>query len=180
MRGGSADDRGVDGGRRSRGEPDGILRPYVVAAVVVLALGVLCVLVELQSPSLILWTGLRVHGMNDGGIAYYRVGGQERTLDFRGEPPAQPRPVVVYADPDDASRDRLSGIAKGLDAAFVLVPFAAAGTVLAAGVRRRRRYHRRLAAGERGRRDRATADWLSGRGAAPPPSGSSRWRRSSR
>lgn len=114
------------------------LGPYRNAAFVLLVLGVLCVLVELQSPSVILWTGERVQGTNDAGLVYYTVNGQERTLDAEGDPPERPVPVAVYADPADASRDRVSGPAKWFDAAFVATPFAAAGVVLLVGVVRRR------------------------------------------
>lgn len=133
--------------------------------------GVLCALVELQSSSLIYWTGDRVQGTNEGGIVYYTVDGQQRTLDQRGEPPARPVRVAVYVDPDDSSRDRLASPVKWFDAAFVLAPFAAAGIVLAAGIARRRRSRERLAAAERRRRDQATSDWLRlRREGGPPPS----------
>jgi hypothetical protein len=154
---------------------------YRVGAAVLLVLGVLCVLVELQSPSIIQWTGQRVLGTDEGGIAYYAVGGQERTLDVRGKPPAHPVPVTVYADPDDASRDQVSGPAKWLDATLVLAPFLAAGIVLAAGVGRRGRLRRLAAARESRRRAEATSGGVRPDDAvAPRPSGSSRWRRSSR
>ena len=90
------------------------MKPYRVATAVFLVLGVLCLLVELQSPSLIFWTGERVQGTNDGGIIYYTVGGQNRTLNDPREPPDAPVPVTVYADPDDASRDRPSNLARGV------------------------------------------------------------------
>ena len=133
------------GGRR-RGERDELLKPYRTAAVVLLVLGVLCVLVELQSPSLVYWTGERVTGTNDGGIVFYTVDGQDRTLNDPREAPPRPVPQVVYADPDDGSRDRLAGVGKAFDAVFVLAPFLAAGVVVLVGVARRRRFLRRLAA----------------------------------
>jgi hypothetical protein len=148
-------------------------------ATCLLVLGVLCLLVELQSPSLIQWTGRPVPGTNDGGIAYYTVDGRERTLDVKGEAPAQPVPVTVYVDPDDYTRDQVGGPAKWFDATFVLVPFLAAGIVLAAGVGRRGRLRRRAAADESRRRAAATRDGISG-GDGPRPSRSSPWRRSSR
>jgi hypothetical protein len=148
------------------------LGPYRNAALVLLVLGVLCLLVELQSPSLIFWTGERVQGTNDGGLVYYTVDGQERTLDAGGDPPSRPVPVAVYADPADASRDRVSGPAKWFDAAFVTVPFAAAGVLVLVGVVRRRggpSWPRR--GGPAVRPDRA---------GGPRPSRSSRSTRSSR
>ena len=120
----------TDGGGRSLGR-------YRGAAIALLVLGVLCALLELQSPSLIMWTGERVPGTNDGGIAYYVVDGQQRTLDVPGEPPPHPVPVTVYVDRDDYSHDRVASVAKWLDAALVSTPFLAAGVVLAVGLHRR-------------------------------------------
>ncbi|MGI3782719.1 MAG: hypothetical protein ACRYG2_18315 [Janthinobacterium lividum] len=134
------------GPRRVGRQRDALLKPYRVAAVVLLVLGVLCVLVELQSPSLVYWTGERVPGTNDAGIVFYAVDGQDRTLDDPREAPLHPEPVVVYADPEDGSRDRLAGIGKAFDAAFVLTPFVAAGVVIIVGLGRRRQLRRRPAA----------------------------------
>ena len=127
-------------------ERDELLKPYRVAAVVLLVLGVLCVLVELQSPSLVYWTGERVSGTNDAGIIFYTVDGQDRTLNDPREAPAHPEPVVVYADPEDGSRDRVAGVGKAFDATFVLTPFVAAGAVIIVGLVRRRQLRRRVAA----------------------------------
>ena len=124
----------------------GYPRPYAVALVVLVVAGVLCLLVELQSSSLILWTGERIAGTNDGGLVYYSVGGAERTLDAPGDAPARPEPVTVYADPTDSSKDRISGPAKWIDAALVLSPVVAAVAVFAAGLARRRKVGRQVRA----------------------------------
>jgi len=130
-------------GGRTRDE---LLKPYRVAATVLLVLGVLCLLVELQSPSRIYWTGERVPATNDGGIIFYTVDGQERTLNDPREAPAQPTAVAVYVDPVDSTRDRVAGPGRWFDAVFVLTPFVAAGAVLAVGIGRRRRFRRRVVA----------------------------------
>ena len=158
---------------RPRRERDAFLKPYRVAATVLLVLGALCVLVELQSPSLVYWTGERVPGTNDAGIVYYAVDGQNRTLNDPREAPPTPSPVVVYADPEDASRDRQAGIGKAFDAAFVLTPFVGAGALVVLGLVRRRGFRRRVA-------EAGTVPPLRPRGDGPRPSRSSRWRRSSR
>jgi hypothetical protein len=155
--------------RAARRESDELLKPYRVAAVVLLVLGVLCVLVELQSPSLVYWTGERVPATNDAGIVYYEVHGEPRTLNDPREAPERPTPTAVYADPDDASRDRQAGPGRWFDAVFVVAPFAAAGTLVVVGVVRRRRFRARLAR-------RATPGSADG----PLPSRSSRSPRSSR
>lgn len=159
---------------RRAGVADGFLKPYRIGATVLLVLGVLCLLVELQSPSLIFWTGERVPGTNDGGIIYYTVDGEDRTLNDPRAAPAQPEPVVVYVDPEDATRDRSSNLALGFDAIFVLSPFVAAAAVITIGLGRRRTFRRRIAAAG------ARPPFRPERAAGPRPSRSSRSRRSSR
>ncbi|SER06263.1 hypothetical protein [Microlunatus flavus] len=155
--------------RRDRPEPDGFLRPYRIGAVVLAVFGVLCLLVVVQSPSVVYWTGQRVRGTDEGGIVYYTVAGEERSLDSHR--PAPPRPVArtVYADPADSSRDRLLTPVKWLDAAFVVLPFGGAGTTLAVGIARHRRWRGRMAADEQGRRQRATEAWHADGRPGPSP-----------
>lgn len=173
-------------GGRFRSALDFSLGPHRVWAAVLVGLGVLTTLVLLQSPTLIYWTGDRVVGTDDGGIVYYDVGGEQRTLNSGHDAPPSPQPAVVYADPDDAGHDRVLSAAKWFDVVFVAAPFVAAGCVLAAGSRRRRRNERLRAAEEQDRREAATEAWLRQRGLSasredgPPPSRSTRWRRSSR
>ena len=155
--------------RGPRCETDELLKPYRIGAVILLVLGVLCLLVELQSPSLVYWTGERVPATNDAGIVYYEVHGEARTLNDPREAPVRPAATAVYADPDDASRDRQAGPGRWFDEVFVLAPFVAAGALLVVGLVRRRRFRARLAR-------RATPGSADG----PPPSRSSRSPRSSR
>lgn len=131
--------------RGAGGARDDLLRPYGVAALVLVVLGVLAVLVQLQSPSMVCWTGERVVGTDDGGIIFYTVGDDERTLNDPHEAPPEPEPVRVCADPEDSSRDRVAGLAQAFDATFVLTPLVAAGVVVLVGLVRRRT-RRRLAA----------------------------------
>jgi hypothetical protein len=147
-----------------------------VAAVALLVLGVLCLLVELQSPSLVYWTGERVPATNDAGIIYYTVDGEQRTLNDPREAPAQPTPVAVYVDQDDAGRDRADGPGRWFDAVFVLAPFVTTGIVLVVGLERRRRFRRRVSA-----RPLGPGGPVSSAGAGGPrPSRSSPSRRSTR
>ncbi len=142
--GSRCDDGGVRSSRGTGGARDGLLKPYRVAALALVVLGVLAVLVQLQSPSMVCWTGERVVGTDDGGIIFYTVDGDERTLNDPREAPPRPEPVRVCADPTDASRDRVAGLGQAFDAAFVLTPFVAAGVVVLVGLVRRRS-RRRLA-----------------------------------
>jgi hypothetical protein len=130
---------------------EGFLKPYAIAALALLVVGLLGVLIELQSPSLIYWTGERVQGTNDGGIIYYTVDEDQRTLTAPGEPPSRPQPVTVYADPDDSARDRAEKPAKWFDAVFVLVWPVAAAAVILTGLVRRRRFRQVVAAQGRSR-----------------------------
>lgn len=121
----------------------GFLKPYGKGAVVLAVLGVLCLLVELQSSSLVYWTGQRVVGTNDAGIIYYEVNDQQRTINDEAEPPAQPQSVTVYADLNDSTKDRIAEPVKWFDAVFVAIPFLAAGVVIAIGMARRRKFRLR-------------------------------------
>ena len=132
--------------RRARGGSDELLKPYRVAAIALLVVGVLCLLVEVQSPSSVYWTGERVAATNDGGIVYYVMDGEQRTLNDPREAPVRPRATAVYADPDDSSRDLLAGPGRWLDAIFVLGPFVAAAAMIMVGLLRRRGLRRRAAA----------------------------------
>lgn len=128
------------------GVRDWLGRPLVVAAGCLLVFGLLTVLIEVQSPSLLYWTGRPVQATSVGGIVYYTAGGEHDTLTAPG--PAPPRPwrpkhVTVYVDRHDPSRALLLTPTRWLDAALVGLPFLAAALCLLADPLRRRARRRR-------------------------------------
>ncbi len=64
-------DRGARPLRPGRVDDRGVLsRRALLGAAALVVMGVLCLLIELQSPSVVLLTGDRVQGYSEGGIAY--------------------------------------------------------------------------------------------------------------
>jgi hypothetical protein len=120
-------------------------RGTLVTALVLLLMGGVAVVVESQSASALYWTGRRVEGVSEGGIIFYRYGGQEYTTTdpARGAGDTRPVPVAVYVDPDDPTQSRPDGVTRWVDAAGMGVWFAAALAVLPIGYVRRQRRRRR-------------------------------------
>jgi hypothetical protein len=116
---------------------DWLTRPSTVVALVLVVVGLLFALVEAQSPSKLYWTGDAVAATNSGGIAYYRVHGQQYTLDVPGPAPAHDTPVTVFVDPGDPSQALLSRPTRWVDAAAVLCWFVAAVALVAVAALRR-------------------------------------------
>ncbi|TMD41902.1 MAG: hypothetical protein E6I88_06300 [Chloroflexi bacterium] len=57
--------------------------------------GLIFLLVELQSPDLVIWTGRCVPAFFDGGVAHYTVAGQQFTADHPPLVDRMPRTVTV-------------------------------------------------------------------------------------
>jgi hypothetical protein len=57
---------------------------FVGLAIALFVFALLAVLLELQSPDLLLWTGHRVTGTEQGGIVSYRWHGQAYSLNASG------------------------------------------------------------------------------------------------
>jgi len=115
---------------------------FVGLAVALFVFALLAVLLELQSPDLVLWTGHRVTGTEQGGIVTYRWHGQQYSLDARGFGSA--KHVSVYLDPSDPG----SGMADNLPdrilvSSFIGVPVAGGVALLVAGATRKSRHARR-------------------------------------
>ena len=122
----------------------------LVAALVLVFVGVLAVCTEVLSPSFLLWTGHAVPGLDLGGTVNYQYHGVSYTFEAHDRPQdAPPQKVTVYLDPSDpviAAEDKLS--TRLFDATFVLAPFLAAAASLAVGWRRWRRARRHSAAND--------------------------------
>jgi hypothetical protein len=118
-----------------------------VALVALLVMGCTAILVEVQSPSSIYWTGERISATSEGGIIYYRYGGRDYTIndEHRDARDVQRVPVAVFVDPDEPTTARADGPARWLDAALVSVWFVAAAVLVPFGVVRQRRRRRRQA-----------------------------------
>ena len=116
----------------------------IAAALFVLGSGF--VLADLQSPSLLQWTGTEVPNVQSGGIAYYSFHGVEYTMDVPLRAASQgPMPSTVYLDPADPSHATFSRpLTKWIEALVVVGPYATSALVLAFGfARRSRRSHKR-------------------------------------
>jgi hypothetical protein len=124
--------------------------PFTWFAAALFVLGSAFILADLQSPSLLQWTGTQVPDVQSGGIAYYSFHGVEYTLDLPVRAPGQPAmPGTVVLDPADPSRAIFSrALSKWIEGAVVVGPYATSVLVLAIGfARRSRRRHLRAALG---------------------------------
>ncbi len=121
--------------------------PSTIAAIVLVAVGLLFLGIEAQSPTRTYWTGEQVTGTVERGLVYYRVDGEQYTVDDTG--PAQPSGtrVTVFVDRGDPTQALLDRPVRWIDAGAVLFWFVAAGALLlVAAVRRARsrRQHQEL------------------------------------
>jgi len=82
---------------------------FVGLAVTLFVFALLMVLLELQSPDLVLWTGRQVVGTEQGGIVSYRWHGQSYSLDAPGY--GSSKAVSVYLDPGNPSNAMIDNVA---------------------------------------------------------------------
>jgi hypothetical protein len=120
------------------------MSPYTWFAAALFVLGSGFILADLQSPSLLQWTGTQVPDVQSGGIAYYSFRGVEYTLDLPVRAPGQSAmPGTVVLDPADPSQAIFARpLSKWIDATLVLGPYATSVLVLAFGFARRSRRRR--------------------------------------
>jgi hypothetical protein len=110
---------------------------YVIVAGLLLFFSVLGLLVEVQSPDKVLWTGTKVVGSEQGGIVLYDFRGQQYSLDGAGVD-TRAR-VDVYLNPSDPSNAELNSVVnRVIDLGFTIIPFTLSLLVMLAGL-----YHRR-------------------------------------
>jgi hypothetical protein len=118
--------------------------PFNAVAALAVLVGVLALLLQLQSPDAALWTGQPVRAVNDGGLAYYTFRGQQYTIDVSGAVPAHPEPLTVYVDPSNPAAGVLDTLTNRLvDALIVGGPFLIAILAFCLGLLRRVRRRRR-------------------------------------
>jgi hypothetical protein len=117
---------------------------FVGLAAALFAFALLAVLLQLQSPDLVLWSGTRVAGTEQGGIVTYRWHGQQYSINAVGYGSA--KNVSVYLNPGDPSNAMIDHIAtRILDAALIGAPIAGGVALLVAGGTRKYRWARRNA-----------------------------------
>jgi hypothetical protein len=104
-------------------------------------LGILALLIELQSPTSVLWTGRAVVAEDRGGVVLYPVGGHSYTLILPNEPANTPaHRVTVFVDPSNPTAALAdSASTRWFDAAFVSTPFIVAAALLALALMRNSR-----------------------------------------
>ncbi len=76
-------------------------RGYLLLAAITLTFGILFLLVELQSPDLVIWKGRCVPAFFDGGLAHFTVAGQRFTADDPPPSDLTPRTVRVCFYPNE-------------------------------------------------------------------------------
>ena len=116
---------------------------YTWFAAALFVLGSGFILADLQSPSLLQWTGTQVADVQSGGIAY-SFKGVEYTLDLPVRAPGQSAmPSTVVLDPENPSQAMFSRpLSKWIEATVVVGPYATSLLVLAFGFARRSRRRR--------------------------------------
>jgi hypothetical protein len=122
---------------------------FVGPAIALFVLALLVAVLEVQSPEILLWTGHRVVGTEQGGIVLYRWHGQGYSLDAPGYRSAQA--VSVYLDPGDGSNAMIDNLAdRALVGFLVGGPVIAGVALIATGlIRRSRSRRRRVRGGQR-------------------------------
>ena len=115
---------------------------FVGGAAVLFVFALLAVLVGLQSPDRVLWTGQQVVGTEHGGIVTYWWHGQSYSLDVQGY--GSSKAVSIYLDPGNPSQamvdNVLDRVAAGL---LILGPVAGGVVLLVVGGTRNYRWERR-------------------------------------
>ena len=130
-------------------------------AILLVLVGFLFVLLEAQSASQLYFTGHQVDATSSGGIVYYRVNGEQWTLDDTRDSGSRDHRVTVFFDPKDPGAGLIDSPTRWIDTVGVFGWFAAAllCLLLAPVVRSRRRraVRRKAASPVAGERD---AEWF--------------------
>ena len=114
---------------------------FVAGAVVLMFFAVLALLVGLQSPDHVLWTGQGVAGTEHQGIVYYSWHGQSYSIDAPGNGSA--KAISVYLDPADPSQAMTNNVFDRVMAGLLILgPVVAALVLLVLGGTRNYRWFR--------------------------------------
>lgn len=134
------------------------LAPFLGTAAVFAVIGALAMLLEIQSPSFVMWSGIKVQGTTYGGLTRYTYDNERFTIDNRQASAGDLRhvPTTVWlsrSDPDDSSKAYIeSSRTRWLDFTFVVGWFFLAILIVTGGLlwRWRRRRRRIVVMGEFG------------------------------
>ena len=131
---------------------------FVGLAIALFAFALLAVLIGLQSPDSVLWTGQHVTGTEQNGLVYYQWQGQSYTIDVTSNGSA--KAIGVYLDPGNPSHAMINNVFDRATAILLIgVPVALGVALLIVGGTRNYRWSRRNA--KRAREDpREQARWL--------------------
>ena len=114
---------------------------FVGGAIVLFAVAILGLLLGLQAPDHVLWTGQQVVGTEQGGIVLYHWHGESYSFAVPGF--GSSKAVSVYFDPSDPSQAMTDSVTdRVLAALFTLGPVTGAVVLLVAGGTRRYRWER--------------------------------------
>ena len=117
---------------------------FVAGAVFFFVFALLALLLELQAPESVLWTGTPVAGTERGGIVFFQWAGQQHQFSAPGYGSASK--VIVYLDPSNPENAMLDNNADRVGPAlFIGVPALASITLLAIGGTQSWRWKRRNA-----------------------------------
>ena len=115
---------------------------FVGPAVALLVFALLAVLLELQSPDRVLWTGQQVVGTEQRGIVSYQWQDQTYSLDAPGF--GSSKDINVYLDPGDPSHAMIDNVVDRVVAVLLIgVPTAGGAVLLVVGGTRNYRWARR-------------------------------------
>lgn len=115
-------------------------RAYVWAAGVAFTFALIFLVVELLSPDLVIWTGRCVPAFFDGGVAHYRVAGQDFTADTPALSDRRPRTVTVCYYPNDPGTGYIvHPAAYWVEGAVIIGPLGLGVVLVAFGLWRARR-----------------------------------------
>ena len=110
-------------------------RGYLLIAALIFAFGIIFLLVELQSPDLVIWNGRCVPAFYDGGVAHYTVAGQRFTADTPALTDRSPRTVTVCYYPSTINNGYIvHPAAYWVEGSLIAGPLAIAIILTAVGV----------------------------------------------
>lgn len=124
--------------------------PFVGVAAVSFVIGIIAVLLEIQSPSIVQWDGLKVRGVTTGGIAYYHYHGHLYAVNnpHASANDRSQKPTTIWlkrSDPTDFNSAYVENAwSRWMDFTVVTMWFFFAAIILAVGFLRRWRRRQRI------------------------------------